>query len=149
MSRKAIDAHWPAFAIAGMVALTIGLGLVVTGGPGQGRKERRDEMRLEDLNLMSAQVHCLARAAAGQLPTDLAPTALCPGALRRADPFSGQPYRYDILSPETFRLCAEFETDLAVLMDWNRVNLDAEAGCILYHYVEESALGAEAMPFSR
>lgn len=149
MSRKAIDAHWPAFAIAGMVALAIGLGLAVTGGPGQGRKERRDEMRLEDLNQLSAQVYCLARASAGQLPTDLSSTALCPGALRRADPYSGQPYRYDILSPETYRLCAGFETDLAVLMDWNRVNLDAEAGCILYHYVEKIEPEAEAMRFSR
>ncbi|MGB8624453.1 MAG: hypothetical protein WCD16_16715 [Paracoccaceae bacterium] len=137
MTRKPVSASWPAFLIAGLAVLAIGLGLAVTGGPGQGRKEHRDEARLSDLDRLSAQVQCLARAADGQLPQDLAPTTVCPGELRREDPYTGQPYRYEILTDRAYRICAGFETDLAELRRGNLVDVDTKAGCIHYSLPEK------------
>ncbi len=130
MTRKRASPNLAAVLIAGLGMLVVTLALTFTGGPGQGRMERRDETRLQDLQLIASQVECLALAAEGQLPAGPGPTPLCPADPRVTDPYTGTPYRYEILSADAFRLCADFETDLAARMPWNPVDVDAEAGCL-------------------
>jgi len=137
MTRKPADTRWPALVIAAMAVLAIGLGLAITGGPGQGRMERRDEIRHQDIARLSAQVECLAQAT-GVLPESLNPTPLCPGEIRLADPYTGAPYRFEPLSHRAYRLCAGFETDLALRAHWGPVNVDTETGCIHFSLADRT-----------
>lgn len=141
MTRKAASANLPALLIAGLAVIVVVLALSITGGPGQGRMERRDETRLQDLQRIAAQVECLALAADGALPADPASTPLCPADVRVADPYTGAPYRYETLSADAFRLCAGFETDLAIRMAGNQVNVDVEAGCLHFRLPEQRFRG--------
>lgn len=135
--RKPGSNRWPALVIAAMAIVAIGLGLAITGGPGQGRMERRDEVRQQDLARLSAQVECLAQATAS-LPSSLGSTPLCPGEIRLVDPYTGAPYRYEPLSDTAYRLCAGFETDLALRQPWAPVTVDAEAGCLHFTLPERN-----------
>src|SRR5690554_6217636 len=127
MPTRRNNPNWPVLVLAGLVMLVVALALVATGGPGQGRKERRDEARLQDLARLSAHAEGLAREAGGALPAELATSAECPGELRLADPYGGDAYRYEALSGESYRLCAPFETPLDERMPWNAANVDAAA----------------------
>lgn len=138
MNPKAARSTWPVLALVVVAVGAIVTGLVVTGGPAQGRKERRDELRLADLQALARLVQCLA-GESGALPTDLAATAQCAGDLRRADPHSGTPYRFEALSSDSFRFCATFETDLPLRTHWSQVNIDAAAGCITSHLPRPAA----------
>lgn len=100
---------WPAIGIGLFAALAIGAGLVLTGGPGQARKERRDSQRDSDLSALSALVRCLAEQEGRKLPQRLQITDDCGAQARLEDPFTGQPYRYEVTGPRSYRLCAGFE----------------------------------------
>ena len=83
---------WPAMALTVVAAIAIGAGLALTGGPGQARKERRDQQRADDLSTLAGLVECLAGTNRGQLPDRLAVTleehqaaALWQGEDRRSD----------------------------------------------------------------
>ncbi|MBC9245369.1 hypothetical protein H4P12_01270 [Paracoccus sp. 11-3] len=94
--------------IAGLALLAIGLGLTITGGPLQGRKERRDAVRYEDLMRLAQQARCLHDA--DQLRgTGLGPVDACPDDVRAADPYTHQPYQITAVAPQHLRLCASFE----------------------------------------
>lgn len=116
-------------ALATLVLGLVVLGLVATGGPGKGRMERRDETRLSDLNLLRSHVLCVAESRGDVLPDRLEPLETCRHDIRFADPFTGEPYRYERLSPTAFRLCATFE-DPASVHDWRDDALDKETGCL-------------------
>lgn len=130
--------NWTVWVLIGVVALAVVLGLVVTGGPAQGRREKRDELRLADLQVLMNRVQCRATET-GALPADLSPTPPCAGDLRLDDPYTGTPYRYEILSPDSFRVCAAFETDLPLQTYWDRVNIDMAAGCLTGHLPRPAA----------
>ena len=98
------------WAIVALAAGTIIAGLAVTGGPMQGRAERRDQTRMSDIAAMSRQAHCLANAES-RVDGDLSATALCPDAPRMQDPFSDAPYQVEVLDPRHLRLCAAFEQE--------------------------------------
>lgn len=101
---------WAVWAIAALAVAAIGGGLTVTGGPMQGRVEKRDQLRAGDLSALSRQAACLARA--GSLRDgDLSPTGPCPGTPRMADPFTGAPYVIELLDDRHMRLCAGFEQE--------------------------------------
>lgn len=100
---------WPAVLIAMLAALAIGAGLLLTGGPGQARQERRDQSREGDLSRLSALVRCLADANGRRLPERLQPSRDCDGQARLQDPFTGTPYRYRVIGPRRYQLCADFE----------------------------------------
>src|SRR3546814_19818451 len=78
------------------------------GSPGEQRKLRIDEHRINDLRAIEAAVR-LHRKDTGSLPEDLAPLDARPGvALDLADPQTGAPYEYRRDGAEAFVLCANF-----------------------------------------
>jgi len=123
---------WATIAIALLAAAALGGGLALSGGPGQGRKERRDEARHQDLQRLSSLVQCRANAEGG-LPADLLNTPACPETARREDPFTAAPYRYEAIDARSFRLCAGFELPLEPTQIWGASEIDAEAGCLVWH----------------
>jgi hypothetical protein len=98
-------------ALIALVVAALLAGLLTVGGPLQGRAEKRDGVRIDDLLQIRGQVTCLAEAAGGVLPSDLAATDDCDLAERLADPYTGAPYRYARISDTAYRLCAGFETE--------------------------------------
>src|SRR3546814_15935292 len=83
------------------------------GSPGEQRKVRIDEHRINDLRAIEAAVR-LHRKDEGSLPGDLATVDARPGvALDLADPETGTPYEYRRTGAEVFELCATFATDSA------------------------------------
>lgn len=99
---------WATHAITALgVAAIIG-GFLIAGGPGQGRAERRDDMRRADLWALQAQLSCLARET-GVLEPTVRATAACPATPSLADPITGEPYRIEPIDDENLRLCARFE----------------------------------------
>lgn len=123
-----------AAARAGLALLVVALiagGLATVGGPGTGRVERRDGTRLSDIQRLATYVRCLADTRGGA-PTDaLRPVETCRADIRFDDPFTGEPYRYERISPTAYRLCAAFEN-----ADWLAARpyteLDADSGCIQF-----------------
>lgn len=123
---------WPVWAIAALAAALIVAGLTMTGGPMQGRAERRDEVRMGDLDALLLQADCRA-GELGELTTDLAPTAACPATPRAADPFTDEPYQVEIVDAHNLRLCAGFELPLEDRVRWGRrEGVDAGDGCMVY-----------------
>lgn len=100
---------WPAILIMVLAALAVGAGLVLTGGPGQARQERRDRQRDGDLANLSLLVRCLADLNGRHLPERLETTPDCDWQPRLNDPGTGKPYRYQVTGPNSYRLCADFE----------------------------------------
>ena len=93
----------------GFVGLVLVLGLWATGGPLQGRAERRDRQRQQDLTEMAKWIDCLSILPAG-LPETLTPTQACPFTGNLNDPLTGQPYAYRKNTGNAYLLCAQFET---------------------------------------
>lgn len=112
------------------VGAAVVLGVWATGGPMQGRAERRDEVRFQDLLSLKEQVDCLADAANRTLPARLEETDLCLIADRYVDPFTGEPYVYKRVSATGFRLCAEFEAP--EMTRFIHGTFDAKAGCLSF-----------------
>ncbi len=100
---------WATLAIALLAATAVVAGLALTGGPGHARKERRDRERENDLANLGRLVVCLARENGDRLPEMLDTTPRCDRQVRLADPFTGEPYRYEVTGPRSYRLCAGFE----------------------------------------
>lgn len=94
--------------IAGLAVAAIAGGLAVTGGPGQGRAERRDDLRLADLMAIAGHLDCRADAGGGVV-TDLSPSPACPAIVRASDPFTGTAYRVEVVDAQNLRLCAGFD----------------------------------------
>lgn len=125
---------WATAALAFAAVALVGAGLLLSGGPDQARKERRDRQRLDDLVALKALVDCLANANRGQLPDRLADSTQCSWPARLDDPFTGQPYRYAPTGPRSYRLCAGFETPPPGGERFGPFMRDAE-GCIGRLYV--------------
>lgn len=100
--------HWPVRALAALSLAVLAAGIAASGGPAQGRAERRDQTRDRDLSEIQSLLHCKAQVA-GQVVTDPAPTEACPATPRLADPFTAAPYRIELVAPDSIRLCAAFE----------------------------------------
>lgn len=94
-------------AVAAVVA-TVSVALVLLGSPRQQRARRLDERRLEDLRGVSGAVD-LHFTRAGRLPGSLdeLPPELGPAPAAR-DPETGEPYRYEQIADDRYRLCADF-----------------------------------------
>lgn len=100
---------WVVWAIAGMTAAMVIGGLIVTGGPGRGRMERRDDVRQNDLADLYRHARCIS-ASEQRNDGDLSATAHCPDEPRLTDPYSGEAYRIEPVEKRFLRLCARFET---------------------------------------
>lgn len=101
-------------AVAALVAAAVLAGLYAVGGPGSGRAERRDEVRLDDLAWLVQFTECVARSSGGEPPETLAAFPECGGDLRLADPYTNDPYTYQKLSATAYRLCAGFERPASI-----------------------------------
>ncbi|MFV0384209.1 hypothetical protein [Paracoccus sp. (in: a-proteobacteria)] len=99
---------WATMAITGLAVVAIVGGILVAGGPVQGRAERRDDLRRSDLNMLESQLRCLARERR-LLSVEIATTEACPATPSLTDPVTGQPYRIEQIDAENLRLCASFE----------------------------------------
>ena len=125
---------WATAALAAVAALLVGAGLILSGGPDQARKERRDRQRLDDLTVLQALVTCLANAEQGQLPDQLAPSPQCDWPAGLEDPLTGEPYRYAPTGPRSYRLCAGFETPPPGSSQFGGFMRDAD-GCVDRLYI--------------
>jgi hypothetical protein len=98
-----------AISAAGLVFMVIGFFIV--GGPAQGRMERRDSERFEDLQSLSSCISDLDDATRAALPALLSEPLPCFNSTRpiRLDPLSDQPYRFERLDELRFSVCATFE----------------------------------------
>ena len=94
-------------AITAVVAAVVA-GIAVLGSPAAQRQQKLDSVRVDDLaaiERLTSRFVSLHKA----LPRDLAALAREPGfAVRTHDPESGVSYDYQILSAESYRLCATF-----------------------------------------
>lgn len=118
--------------IAAVALAAVAAGLFLSGGPGQGRAERRDALREGDLAALAAQAQCLA--AEGRAVPPLAPTEGCPGTPRMADPATGEAYGIETVEGGRLRLCAPRETAAPWAAD------PARPGCILVDLRQPSAV---------
>ncbi|WP_374303175.1 hypothetical protein [Paracoccus sp. (in: a-proteobacteria)] len=100
--------RWPVWALTALSLAILVAGIVATGGPAQGRAEKRDRTREQDLAQIQSLLFCKAQQA-GQVLTDPTPTEACPMTPRLADPFTQAPYRLELVAPDSIRLCAAFE----------------------------------------
>ncbi|SIT09438.1 hypothetical protein SAMN05421759_11546 [Roseivivax lentus] len=118
-------------AVWGVIALSVGLvglAFVQVGGPQAGRMEARDEARFGDLLALTSVVTCKATTEGNVLPDDLSPSTSCYYDVRRTDPYTGAPYRYEVVDREEYRLCAEFED--AARLSRRAGSFDPETGCL-------------------
>ncbi|MBV0892003.1 hypothetical protein KTN05_09085 [Paracoccus sp. Z118] len=119
--------RWATWAIAALAVAAIVGGLILSGGPGRGRMERRDATRMDDLTRLSTHISCLA-GDSGRMPASLEETAGCPGPVRLADPFTDAAYRIEPLEDGKFRLCAGFELPADDAGRWQRRSGD----CVVF-----------------
>lgn len=97
------------------VALAVAAGLFVIDPPWIARAEKFDSRRISDLRAIVAAVGEFYRhgGEAAALPESLDPVEKNVRARRGSlqDPRNGTPYEYEMLTPRSFRLCAEFERE--------------------------------------
>ena len=104
-----VDAAGP----RGLIALSlvlIALGIWVSGGPGAGRAEQRDQQRWSDLDAIALQAQCLAGEGTAVPP--IVASAGCPDLPVLADRQTGEPYEITAPRADLLRLCARMETDV-------------------------------------
>lgn len=96
--------------IAALALVCVIGGLALAGGPGHARKERHDATRMDELRQLSVHIDCLvADSGASRPPAELGETRGCPGPVSLNDPYTGQPYRVELLGDRKYRLCTTFE----------------------------------------
>jgi hypothetical protein len=95
-----------------MVAVAIGAGLWVVGGPGYARMVEQDRQRLSDLGELAERIACKGQPER-ELPESLEDVAPCPGYqdAQQHDPVTKEPYGYTRLDPNSFEVCAELAID--------------------------------------
>lgn len=103
-----------------IVLVAVAVGLVLSGPPGEQRQKRLDTKRVSDLRNI-ARVMDAHTEDRGELPAAL--TDLVDGRrLTRmpADPVTGIPYRYEIVSATQYKLCARFDrtSDATIAIDF-------------------------------
>jgi len=104
-----------ALAAAGAILLSLGLGFLKAGSPGDRRARAEDRRRVEDLHAIAVRMHSHWTAqrplAEAKLPATIQDLTSGTGAaLASIDPFRGTPYPYTELSGPKYRLCAAFAT---------------------------------------
>lgn len=122
---------WSAWLIAALALVAVVIGLYMTGGPDLARKERRDNERMQELLAVGTWVDCVA-GELGSLPPTLQKSQQCDWMPRIDDPYTGAPYRYEVLAPNRYRICANFDLPPPPREDrWAR---DAQ-GCITRDFI--------------
>ncbi|MDO5529769.1 MAG: hypothetical protein Q4F71_10240 [Paracoccus sp. (in: a-proteobacteria)] len=120
--------RYAAFAIAGLAAVMVVAALVTVGGPGRAQQEARDRLRLDDLQMLAMSVDCLADG--GPPPAEIAPSEQCPDLPRQTDPQTGEPYLYEVIDANSYRLCANFERPERRGFTGYDMQFDGARGCL-------------------
>ena len=97
-----------------IVVVAVGLGLYVGGSPSTARRVRLDEQRTNDLRQIYSAVEQYYNVEARYtLPPTLETLRIEPTSYVTSilDPQSRQPYTYEATGPESYKLCANFETE--------------------------------------
>jgi len=108
------DARLRAFgwSVIVMVVIVAAVGLYVAGSPGTQRERKFDEQRLSDLQEISSAID-LYYSRKGMIPQDLGMLAAQSDSaymVRSAtDPVTGEPYGYEPVDSNDYRLCATFD----------------------------------------
>lgn len=105
-----------ALVVAAAVLLAIAAGLLIVGGPREGRRERLDARRFEEIAFLARMLACpVQRVESPVLPETLTVDALggyCGGIDVRPDQLvddaTGAAYAYRRLSDTAFEICADF-----------------------------------------
>ncbi|MDO5648140.1 hypothetical protein [Paracoccus sp. (in: a-proteobacteria)] len=105
-----MDRRGPLIGFSALAVAVLVAGVIVTGGPAQGRAEKRDSVRWRDVSEIATHIGCRS-SDAGRLVTDLAATPTCPFPPRVNDPFTDTPYTVTALSDDSVSICATFETE--------------------------------------
>jgi type II secretory pathway pseudopilin PulG len=98
-------------AVIAIVAAAVIAGLVVSGSPAEQRRLRADDRRVNDLRQLSGTIQRYY-ADAKKLPPDLG-TLVNGWALSGVplDPETESEYEYEIVTDDTYRLCAGFSRE--------------------------------------
>lgn len=126
----------------GLIGLALAMvvaGIWVSGGPGAGRAEQRDQERWADLDVIAGQAMCLAGEGVAVPP--VVATEGCPELPNLADRQTGAPYRIALVRPGLLRLCAEMESEAMA----GRLS-PAGPGCREVALPEETRRGPGLMP---
>ena len=106
MARRAQG--WASVAITILATVAVAGGIMIAGGPAQGRAERRDDQRIDDLARIESQLRCLS-AERRAFVTTVTQTDVCPDMPQLTDRATGEPYRIERIDDENLCLCALFE----------------------------------------
>jgi hypothetical protein len=130
---------WILIASITVVLAAIGLGLILVGGPQQGRLDQRDEDRFDDLTAMLWVLECHYREE-GVFPESFEKQQIIaecrqffPPDADLSDGTTNQPYPYVHQTDQRISLCAPFESTperLAILFGNIEPDFVPETGCI-------------------
>lgn len=116
--------------LAGLALAAIVAAMFSGGSPATGRAEARDNVRRGDISRLSDLALCIAREE-GALPDILGPHDICDSDPPLTDPFTGTAYDYEVLSEDSFRLCATFERPEHMRRGFGPARrFDAQTGCL-------------------
>jgi hypothetical protein len=127
---RAVVAVFGAVVLAAVVA-----GLLAVGGPGAGRRDRRDAARLDAIHRIADALACHAEAGAEpRRPAALAeltPSCLAPDeAAGLTDPRSRRAFPIAYPEPDRATVCADFEGPPPDRRYAGRAPFDAASGCV-------------------
>lgn len=99
--------------VSAVVVSAVIAAITILGPPSVQRQRKMDQVRVQNLTYIGLSVNgYFVRHKA--LPHDLDGLAKEPGyKIVQSDPDTGKPYGYQILSPTSYRLCADFTADSA------------------------------------
>ena len=121
------------FGVAVLIAI-LG-GLAVVGGPGTGRRDRRDAARTDSLRQIADALVCHAEAGADPAQPltlgEISPGCLAPDAARRlVDPGTGAGFPIAYPAADHATICADFEGAAPESRVAGWLPFDAETGCV-------------------
>ena len=130
------------FCVAAVVSAAVVAGIITVGGPFEGRREKFDLQRYQDLSLIAQVLRCESwRSSRPVLPVELTVESLkshCagsgPGKDSLLDDETGKPYEYTRKNDRAFSICAKFhDAEKAMRLAYrlrNDSSFDPETGCI-------------------
>lgn len=119
-------------ALGALVIAALATGIFTVGGPGTGAMEKRDDARIFDLMRLRDQVSCIRNGEPGALPETLEPTPECDFGANITDPRTGNPYRYERMGADNFRICADFENAERVAQQIEPRMAAVEENCLIF-----------------
>jgi hypothetical protein len=116
------------------VALGLGWGFSVVGGPEHARKEQRDARRASDLADLGRYHQCRLRQDPRRAGDGTPIACTSEGATERTDPSKGEAYRFAETGEGRFEVCATFELAGDDRDDMRRydVRFEGREGCLRF-----------------